>query len=140
MTPAIDAISATGPATVEAATPITQPPDAGAIAQFERVLAQPAQNTAAVAPAARGAGTPPVLSTNAPSALGDRMLAGLQRVSESYAQQRATLSAITNYPGATVSNVLQLQLDVMHFSLQTEMLGKISGKAPQQLDQLLRMQ
>jgi len=140
MLSSLNAIGAAAPS-LKASSGAVMPADSTAVAQFEHALVAPTgkQGVPAIGePRGTHAGSAPPVS--APQVLGDRMLARLQQVSDSLNHKWTTLSSIGSYQGPTMSNVLQLQLDVAQFTLQTEMLGKISGKAPQQLDQLLRMQ
>ncbi|AIU28478.1 hypothetical protein LV28_19620 [Pandoraea pnomenusa] len=139
MTSAISAITATSAEPVAAAALPTAPADGAAVLQFRSALSQPDVSAPAPVDAARNAATVSAAG-NTPSVFGDRVLAGLQSVSDSFRHQNATLTALSTYPGLSMTGVLQLQADIARFSLQVEMLGKITGKAPQQLDQLLRMQ
>lgn len=110
------------------------PSDAERFAQ----LMQTAPPAAATVPA-----TPVAPAADAPvQNVGDRILSGMQSISQDMKQQWSMVSQTLQDAGnnLTMQDMLRLQLHLTQASVQYEVLGKAISKSTQNFDQLVRVQ
>lgn len=97
-----------------------------------------ATKASAVAPA-----TPVPTGTDAPvQNVGERILSGMQNISQDMKQQWSVVSQTLQAGGnnLTMQDMLRLQLHLTQASVQYEVLGKAISKSTQNFDQLVRVQ
>ena len=109
--------------------------------RFAQLMAPPPQDLSAVANtvAVQQAGTP-AIGAHAP--VGDRILQGMQNISQDLQKQWSAVQQTLNDGGNQLSmqDMLKLQLHLTQASVQYEVLGKAISKSTQNFDQLVRVQ
>ena len=117
---------------------VAAPPSAAATQQFAALMQAPAAEPPAAA-AAVGAPAPAIAS---PSSVGDRILSGMQNVSndsrDTWTRVSDTLRA--DSPELDMQGMLSLQLHLTQASVQYDLLGKAVSRSTQNFDQLVRVQ
>ena len=103
-------------------------------------LANPAIATDATAPVAQ---IRDVIAPNAAteqSRPGDAILSGLGRIQSVFAQQEAGLAATMESTNVSVGSMLQLQMNMVQYSVLIDVASKITGKLTQSVDSLVKGQ
>ena len=75
-----------------------------------------------------------------PTALGERILDGMERMRVSYQEGMARIDGTVKKDDMRLPDFMRLFVDTMHMSIQQDMLGKMVGRTTQNLDQLLKGQ
>jgi hypothetical protein len=75
-----------------------------------------------------------------PTALGERILNGMERMRVSYQEGMARIDGTVRKDDMRLPDFMRLFVDTMHMSIQQDMLGKMVGRTTQNLDQLLKGQ
>ncbi len=130
------------------ATPAVQPatPNDLAAARFSALMQAP---PAAATPTAQAAAAAvnSVNSANSanvaePHSVGDRILSGMQGVSNDFQAAWKSVSASLDANASTMSmqDLLKLQLQLVQVSVQYDLVGKAVSKSTQNFDQLVRVQ
>ena len=120
------------------ATPVAAAPDATAVQRFAALM-QPAAPDAVSAAAAT---TTAQAAAIGPQSFGDRVLSGMQSVSNDF-RTSWTRAAETLSPDSTAMNMqqmLSLQLHMTQASVQYDLMGKAISRSTQNFDQLVRVQ
>lgn len=131
-----------------AATPSA--PSEDAVARFQDALGGPADQPASpdaqaqpeTAPAE--APGPELVAPEAPPGPGDAILKGLERLSQGTEQavQQASTAVNSVKPGEMMSagDLMKMQMSLMQVSVQQDVVGKVAGKATQNIDSFLKNQ
>lgn len=82
----------------------------------------------------------PETAVDSPTALGERILEGMERMRVSYKEGMARIDASTRRDDMRAPDFLRLLVDTMHMSIQQDMLAKMVGRTTQNIDQLLKGQ
>lgn len=114
----------------------TAAPDAAATQQFAALMQAPARETAA--PPATAVRLEPAAS----GSFGDRILHGMQNVSNEFRDTWTRVSDTLRPDGPEISmqQMLSLQLHLTQASVQYDLLGKAVSRSTQNFDQLVRVQ
>ena len=131
------------PAPVQAPPPALPAvaPDGLAAARFRALMEAPVAEPA-VPPAATPATQEAVASVaGTDTSLGDRVLAGMQKVSgEFQGVWQSVSNTLKSDAPLSARDMLALQLQLSQVAVQYELLGKAVGKSTQNIDQLVRLQ
>ncbi|MEG1767092.1 MAG: EscI/YscI/HrpB family type III secretion system inner rod protein [Comamonas sp.] len=128
------------------AASVTAPPDAAATQRFAALMRPPEAEAAATlagaAAIAPSAGAYAIDAAKGPGSVGDRILNGMQDVSDEF---RATWTQVSGMlragsPELDMTAALKLQVHLAQASLQYEMVGKAVSRSTQNFDQLVRVQ
>jgi type III secretion protein I len=87
--------------------------------------------------------SPTPLVVDNPASLGDRILASVDQMRTGYQetmQRIDTQIQAEPSPETRMQNMMEMFVDITRLSLQQEVLGKLAGKATQNLDTLLKAQ
>lgn len=112
---------------------VPAPEDVG---KFEAALVPPrpsVQDLDSVPPALE-----PAIAT--PDTMGERILASVDRMRVEYKAGVERMDVSMRKDSVGMPEVMQVMVDAMKMSLQTEMLSKVVGRATQNVDQLLKGQ
>lgn len=114
-------------------------PDAAATKLFASLLQVPAVDTPATVPAVTGPVTPGITG---PATAGDRILNGMQNVSNEFRDTwtRVSDTLRADRPEMGMQEMLSLQLHLTQASVQYDLLGKAVSRSTQNFDQLVRVQ
>lgn len=138
---------------------VTAPPDAAATERFTALMQAPAIGAPGKVDSLHAAGIPaagipapgipapgvhapdPALPP-APANVGDRILGGMQKVSQEFRDSWTQVSAMlrAGSPALDMQAMLKLQLHLTQASVQYDMLGKAVSRSTQNFDQLVRVQ
>lgn len=127
---------------------VTAAPDAAATQRFAGLMRPPEAEAAATAVAGAPAAADPAAGTYAidpakgPASPGDRILSGMQNVSEEFrgTWTRAYQMLRSDNPQLGMKETLDLQLGIADVSIQSSMVTNFVNRATQNFDQLARMQ
>ena len=125
---------------------IVASPDALAASRFSELMrADTAAPPVAVQPAVELVPPGAVIQTPVAPAqgvsIGDRILSGMQGLSNEVQQSWATVkNALDNTSNMTTADMLKLQMGLTQMSIQYDLVGKAISRSTQNLDQLLKMQ
>jgi type III secretion protein I len=133
----IDSLS---PARLEPALSVSQvaaAPNAAAVQQFTALMQAPAPEAVAAA-----SGTTEAAAVTGPQSVGDRVLNGMQSVSQDFRESWKRAAATLDPDGAAMDlgQMLSLQLHLTQASVQFDLVGKAISRSTQNLDQLVRVQ
>ena len=120
------------------AVPVAAAPDAAAVQRFAALMQPPAPEAVAAA-----VGTASVQAAAiAPQSFGDRVLSGMQSVSNDFRESWTRAAGTLEPDGAAMSmqQMMSLQLHLAQASVQYELVGKGISRATQNFDQLVRVQ
>lgn len=139
---AAPAASATSAATALAA------PDALAASRFAEIMAQPlaVATPAAVNPVVATTHMVPIDSVKplpANASVGDRILNGMQGVSNDFRNSWDSVNKVVNSTSGeavTMQEMLKLQMQLTQVTFQYDMVGKAVSRSTQNIDQLVRVQ
>lgn len=120
------------------AVPAAAAPDAAAVQRFAALMQPPVPEavSAAIGPAAAQA------AGIAPRSFGDRVLHGMQNVSNDFRESwtRAAETLGTDGASMDMQRMLSLQLHLTQASVQYDLVGKAISRSTQNFDQLVRVQ
>ncbi|WP_159910929.1 EscI/YscI/HrpB family type III secretion system inner rod protein [Pantoea sp. 18069] len=121
------------------AAPAAAAPNAAAVQQFAALMQAPAPE--AVAPAAAST-TALATTAMAPQSFGDRVLHGMQNVSNDFRESwtRASETLRPDSASMDMQQMLSLQLHLTQTSVQYDLVGKAISRSTQNFDQLVRVQ
>ena len=132
-------------ASVDAVANIAKP-DALAAARFSELmrvetLAPPVAMQPAVELVSVNASIQTPVAPVEGASIGDRILSGMQGLSNDVQQSWATVkNALDNTSNMTTADMLKLQMGLTQMSIQYDLVGKAISRSTQNLDQLLKMQ
>ena len=114
-------------------------PGAAATQRFAALMQAPIVDSVATAPAAAGMPTP---GATGPASVGDRILNGMQNVSNDFRDTwtRVSDTLRPDSPELDMQAMLSLQLHLTQASVQYDLLGKAVSRSTQNFDQLVRVQ
>lgn len=126
-------------------------PDAEALARFENAMGgqpppsdNPAMATQPLDHSARLDATPPVGAVEGPVSPGDAILRGLERMSQAHTDTMTNvqnqLAAVPSGEMMSASAMFEMQFAITQLTLQQDVVGKVAGKATQNLDSFLKNQ
>src|SRR5262245_49076648 len=118
-------------------TPAPAAASDAAAARFAELMSAPLKDSEAAS--ARTAVSASVLPPNTPPTMGDAVLAGLHKVSDHMHGKFEKVQKVLGGP-ATVVDMLSLQAHMAMLSVEMELVGKISAKASQTIDTLVKQQ
>lgn len=127
------------------AASVTASPDAAATQRFAALMrpaeAEPAAAIAAGGPVPANHALDPT-AAKGPSSVGDRILGGMQNVSQEFRDSWTQVSGMlrAGSPELDMQAMLKLQLHLTQASVQYDMLGKAVSRSTQNFDQLVRVQ
>ena len=127
------------------AASVTAAPDAAATLRFSALMqpsaAEPAGAVLSAAPVA-GMQTLDPAAAKGPASVGDRILSGMQNVSEEFRGHWTRVSDMlrAGSPELDMQAMLKLQMHLTQASVQYDMLGKAVSRSTQNFDQLVRVQ
>jgi type III secretion system YscI/HrpB-like protein len=126
--------AATGavPAALPAATP-----GPGDVQRFETALSPP---RVTIGPLEAAPLTQPDPVINTPSALGDRILASVEKMRVAYHDGLGRMDVTMRKKPVQASDMMRLLVDTMQISLQQDILSKAVGSSTQNLNTLLKGQ
>ncbi|MDH5857333.1 type III secretion system inner rod subunit SctI [Lampropedia aestuarii] len=113
--------------------------DEVAATRFAALMQAPsgADNAAAVNATSEVAST----TSTTPATWGDRILSGMQGVSSDFhGQWDSVRQALASPRAIEPREMLQLQMQMHHMSIQSELVGKLVSRSTQNIDQLVRLQ
>lgn len=122
------------------AVPVAAAPDAAAVQRFAALMQPPAPAPEAVGAAV---GTASVQAAAiAPQSFGDRVLSGMQSVSNDFRESWTRAAGTLEPDGAAMSmqQMMSLQLHLTQASVQYDLMGKAISRSTQNFDQLVRVQ
>lgn len=120
------------------AVPVAAAPDAAAVQRFAALMQPPAPEAVAAA-----VGTASVQAAAiAPQSFGDRVLSGMQSVSNDFRESWTRAAGTLEPDGAAMSmqQMMSLQLHLTQASVQYDLMGKAISRSTQNFDQLVRVQ
>lgn len=91
--------------------------------------------------ARRALGLEPAATTPAaPGQTGDAIIEGMQKLRGVFDTQTGRLASITETKNFDISTLMQMQMEVVRFSLLVEVTSKLTGKSTQAFDTLMKGQ
>lgn len=120
------------------AVPVAAAPEAAAVQRFAALMQPPAPEAVGAA-----VGTASVQAAAiAPQSFGDRVLSGMQSVSNDFRESWTRAAGTLEPDGAAMSmqQMMSLQLHLTQASVQYDLMGKAISRSTQNFDQLVRVQ
>lgn len=119
---------------------VAAPPNTAATQQFAALMqAPPEAEAVAATPAAAGMAAARITG---PSSVGDKIINGMQNVSNDFRDvwTRVSETLRSDGPELGMQEMLSLQLHLTQASVQYDLLGKAVSRSTQNFDQLVRVQ
>lgn len=122
------------------AVSVAAAPDASAVQQFAALMQPPAAEAASAA-AAGTAGAAAQATAIGPQSFGDRVLNGMQNVSNDFRDSMTRASDTLRADSSIGTHqILSVQLNLSMTTFQLELVNKAISRSTQNLDQLVRVQ
>jgi len=136
----------------QAASAAPNPPSTETVARFENAMGSPsggppgqfAALPTGSQPSSEASSASPLAPAEAAVSPGDAILRGLERMSQAHtdtmAHVQGQLSSVQPGEMMSTSSMFEMQIAISQLSLQQDIVGKVAGKATQNLDSFLKNQ
>lgn len=143
----MEVVASTQAAALQMSAPVTnsesvtpnKATDALAEARFAELMQAPSSNDVASVQSLSGA--PEVAASDRTATLGDRMLQGMERLSGDLKAAWGNVTGIMHSNQTlTAQDVLSVQMQLTRLAIEYELVGKVTSRTTQTIDQLERLQ